>query len=143
MVKKRKLTVKQQIFKKEYIKSNGNATKAALIAYNPKNIHVAKSIGSENLSKPYLKQSIEEDLKEVGYTTAQSLNSLILIQENGRDAKATASDAIKATELLLKLEGKLVEKKQVSKVNVNIDTADKAKLLELRNKYNKLLDFED
>ena len=59
---KHKLTVKQQKFCDEYIKS-GNATEAALKAgYRSR---TAYSIGNENLKKPELKKYIEEKIKEL------------------------------------------------------------------------------
>lgn len=59
---KHKLTVKQQKFCDEYIKS-GNATEAALKAgYRSR---TAYSIGNENLKKPELKKYIEEKINEI------------------------------------------------------------------------------
>ena len=59
---KHKLTVKQQKFCDEYIRS-GNATEAALKAgYRSR---TAYSIGNENLKKPELKKYIEEKIKEI------------------------------------------------------------------------------
>ena len=46
-----KLTSKQAKFAKEYLET-GNATEAAVRAYKPKNRATARSIGSENLTKP-------------------------------------------------------------------------------------------
>ena len=53
-----KLTRKQQRFADEYVVS-GNATRAALAAYDTSPA-VARSIGSENLTKP----AILEELKQ-------------------------------------------------------------------------------
>lgn len=47
------LTNKQELFCLEYIKS-GNATNAALVAYDTTDVDTAKSIGCENLTKPYV-----------------------------------------------------------------------------------------
>lgn len=59
---KRKLSSKQKLFVDEYL-ACGNATKAAIKAgYSPK---TAKSIGAENLTKPYIKSSIEARMKEI------------------------------------------------------------------------------
>lgn len=59
---KYKLTVKQQKFCDEYIKS-GNAAEAALKAgYSNR---TAYSIGNENLKKPELKKYIEDELKQL------------------------------------------------------------------------------
>lgn len=48
--KPRKLTIKQKKFLKEYFKT-GNATKSAMAVYDVKDIHSARAIGGENLSK--------------------------------------------------------------------------------------------
>lgn len=56
------MTPKQKKFCDEYIKS-GNAKQSAIKAgYSPK---TAKSIGQENLTKPYMKAYIDERLKEL------------------------------------------------------------------------------
>lgn len=54
-----RLTVKQQKFVDEYVKT-GNATQAALDAgYSEK---AARYIGSENLTKPYIAQAVKEQM---------------------------------------------------------------------------------
>lgn len=59
---KRKLTPKQQKFADSYIET-GNATQAAIDAgYSKK---TAKSVGSENLTKPDIKSYIEERMQEI------------------------------------------------------------------------------
>ena len=59
---KRKLSSKQKLFIDEYL-ACGNATKAAIKAgYSPK---TAKSIGAENLTKPYIKAAIESKMAEI------------------------------------------------------------------------------
>lgn len=57
-----KLTLKQKAFCDYYIES-GNATEAAIRAGYSK--RTAKVIGSENLTKPYLKSYIDERLKQI------------------------------------------------------------------------------
>jgi phage terminase small subunit len=135
------LTVKQKKFIDEYVKT-GNGTASALKVYNTKSKIVAGSIASDNLQKPIVKKTIEEIMADVGYSTDNSVSTLSYIQQHGKDKKLSASDSIRATELLLKLEGKLVDRKQVSKLNINIETADKIKLLKLKEKYNKLLNVK-
>lgn len=57
-----KLTTKQRKFALEYVKS-GNATESAIKAgYSKK---TARSVGSENLSKPDIKKFIDEKMKEI------------------------------------------------------------------------------
>lgn len=60
---KRKLTLKQQRYIEEYLKT-GNATEAASKVYNTKNRDVAKSIWCENFTKPYIKAEIEDRVQE-------------------------------------------------------------------------------
>ena len=70
-VKPQRLTLKQQEFVKRVIKDK-NLTKAAAEVYdlgskggkNPYN--TAKSIGSDNLAKPYLRASIQQQLETMG-----------------------------------------------------------------------------
>lgn len=60
----KKLTIKQQRFVKEIVKS-GNGTQAALKAYNIKSdIHTAESMASENMRKPEIVQAINEVFKK-------------------------------------------------------------------------------
>ena len=132
------LTVKQKKFIDEYVKS-GNGTQAAMKVYNVNGKVSAAAVASDNLQKLNVRKSIEEIMADVGYSTDKSVSTLAYIQQAGKDKKLSAGDSIRATELLLKLEGKLVDRKQVSKLNINIETADKVKLLKLKEKYNKLL----
>ncbi len=50
-------TTKQKIFSKQYAKTR-NATQSAMIAYETNDVRTAQSIGSENLSKPVIRQEI-------------------------------------------------------------------------------------
>lgn len=59
---KRKLTPKQKQFADAYIES-GNATKSAIEAGYAK--RTARSIGSENLTKPDIKDYIDERMKQI------------------------------------------------------------------------------
>jgi len=63
MKKQLTLTPKQEIFTKAYL-STGNATEAASRAYKPKNRATARSIGSENLTKPHIRAYLDERAKE-------------------------------------------------------------------------------
>ena len=57
-----KLTVKQKLFADEYIKS-GNASEAAIKAgYS---VRTARSVGAENLTKPYIKAYIDTKMAEI------------------------------------------------------------------------------
>jgi hypothetical protein len=55
--KKRKLSNKQKAFARNYAKTL-NATQSALASYETTDIRTAQNIGSENLSKPIVRQEI-------------------------------------------------------------------------------------
>lgn len=61
-----KLTKKQKGFVKDYVKT-GNATLAVINNYEIESVNkrdVAKSIGSENLTKPYIQKAIADRLPD-------------------------------------------------------------------------------
>jgi len=134
-----KLTFKQKIFADSYIKT-GNGTQSALKIYNVKNKSVARQIGSENLTKPYIKSYIENAIKKSGYNPVKTLNHLQSTEEKGYRSRATVKDALHASEILLKLSGMLIEKSQSVSINANIDNLDTTDLLILKKKYDKLLE---
>ncbi len=53
-----RMTLKQKGFVKDYIKTKGNGTLAAKKNYNVKSDDVAKSIASENLTKPNVQKAL-------------------------------------------------------------------------------------
>lgn len=59
---KRKITAKQKKFAKHYAKTL-NATESAMVSYDTDDRTVAQNIGSENLSKPIVRQEIEALLR--------------------------------------------------------------------------------
>lgn len=61
--KPRKLTLKQQRFTEEYLKT-GNKTEAASKVYKTRNRVVAWAIWYENLNKPQIKQEVEDRVQE-------------------------------------------------------------------------------
>jgi hypothetical protein len=134
----KKLTYKQKAFINEFIKTK-NATSSAMNVYNVKNRAVARQIGSENLAKPYIKRSLDTILQASGYDPKSSIAALIENQETGKGIKATASDSIRASELLLKLSNNFVDKHQTISVSMNIDNMNRDELLKLKQKYDKLL----
>jgi hypothetical protein len=134
----RRLTYKQKAFINEFVKCK-NGSEAAMKVYDVKNKNVARNIASTNLIKPNIRKSIDEHLRSSGYQPSVSISRLMLTEEKGAGIKATASDSIRASELLLKLSGNLIERKQSTSVNVNVDNLDKNELLKLKDKYDKLL----
>lgn len=135
---KHKLTVKQQKFCDEYIKS-GNATEAALKAgYRSR---TAYSIGNENLKKPELKKYIEEKIKEIEsakLATAQEILEYLTSVMRGeqtetvvtakglyRNVEVSAKDRISAAkELLKRYPVDPLSKMQLRKINAEADLTE-------------------
>jgi len=136
--KGKRLTLKQRAFIADTVKYK-NATKAVMLNYDVKNQNVARNIASENQAKPYIRESIEQHLQAVGYNPTTSLARLIATEEKGAGIKATASDSIRASELLLKLSGYLVEKRSNLNISMDIDNMDNGKLIKIKDKYKKII----
>ncbi len=97
-MKEQKLTIKQNRFVKELIKS-GNATQASIKAgYSEK---TARQMGSENLAKPYIKLKIEKVMSEIadkiGMTAEKVLLKLNSVLE--REDDKSLPQQMKAIEL--------------------------------------------
>lgn len=135
----KKLTYKQKAFVNEFVKTK-NATASAMNVYDVKSRTVAKSIGTENLSKPAIRQSIEVLLQASGYDPVSSVEALIENQEKGKGVKATASDSIRASELLLKMSGNFIEKSQTVSVNYGFDRLNRQELLRLKVQFDEFID---
>ena len=94
----KKLTLKQNKFVKEYIKT-GNGTQSAIKAGYSKS--TAKVIASENLTKPYVKEKIEKVMSEVsdkiGLTAEKVLSKLNNILD--KDDDKLLPHILKAAEL--------------------------------------------
>lgn len=135
---KHKLTVKQQKFCDEYIRS-GNATEAALKAgYRSR---TAYSIGNENLKKPELKKYIEEKIKEIesaklatAQETLEYLTSVMrgeqtetVVTSKGlyKNVEVSAKDRITAAkELLKRYPVDPLSKMQLRKINAEADLTE-------------------
>lgn len=124
-----KMTEKQKAFCDYYIET-GNATESAIKAgYSKK---TAKVIGSENLTKPYLKQYIEERLKAIedkriakGEEVLQYLTKVMRGEEKDQfGLDASLQDRTKAAELLGKRYRLFVEKVEAD-VNANVNSTAK------------------
>lgn len=143
-----KLTAKQQRFCDEYL-IDLNATQAAIRAgYSKK---TANRIGTENLSKPVIKEYIESRMAEkeaalianqdevLKYLTSvlrgQSVSTEIVIEGTGDgcseartiEKEPSEKDRLKAAELLGKRYGLYTEKVEETvdmELNVNIDYGD-------------------
>lgn len=124
-----KMTEKQKAFCDYYIET-GNATEAAIKAgYSKK---TAKVIGSENLTKPYLKQYIDERLTKIedariakGEEVLQYLTKVMRGEEKDQfGLDASLQDRTKAAELLGKRYRLFVDKIE-SDSNVNVNSTAK------------------
>ena len=116
-----KMKEKQKFFCDYYIET-GNATEAAIKAgYSKK---TAKVIGSENLTKPYLKQYIDEHLAQIedariakGEEVLQYLTKVMRGEEKDQfGLDASLQDRTKAAELLGKRYRLFTEKIEVDGV---------------------------
>ena len=118
------LTSKQQRFVEEYL-VDLNATQAAIRAgYSPK---TAYAIGSENLTKPEIKAALQAAQAEVT-TKANITRDYLIEQANDIMLKAKANGAWAAArganELLAKLTGHLVEKRDLRVIRGVDDLTD-------------------
>lgn len=118
----KKLTPKQRKFVKEYIET-GNATTASINAkYSEKS---ARQIGSENLSKPYIKEAIEKvmskEAEELGITTRYVLQRLKGFADS--ENEKIASQILKSIELL----GRHLKMFHENDLNVKLSEEEKHK----------------
>lgn len=93
------MTAKEEKFVSEYL-IDLNATKAAMRAgYSKK---TSRQIGSENLSKPYIRAAINKALEESFQMTQVELKQKVLgqLQANAFGKKVRPADQIKALEIL-------------------------------------------
>ena len=104
-----KLTPKQTRFVSEYVKNGQNATQAALKAYDT-NYLVARNIGSENLTKPNVQQTIDEILNRQGMTLEANLQNVIGLG-NHQPEKVSAETILKSNLELLRIRGAYPDKK--------------------------------
>ena len=100
----RRATVKQNRFIKEYVTNGGNATQAALVTYETRNYSTAKAIGSENLTKPYIRREIDRLMKRENLSVTEAL---VTVREalDAKDAKGKPNHRIrlKAADMIFKL----------------------------------------
>ena len=108
-----KLTDKQQRFVDAY---NGNATQAAIAAgYSEK---TARSMGRENLTKPYILAEIRSrEVKRRTPMIASREERQAFWSATMRDTGEDMKNRLKASELLGKSEADFVERQEISGVN--------------------------
>jgi len=111
---RKKLTIKQRDFIKEYVENGGNGTKAALKAYDTSSPETASAIAKENLQKPQVRASLEEMMQANGLDD----ESLMLIHHGLLNDKNPLV-RIKALEMAYKLKGKFETATQENNRNQN------------------------
>ena len=85
--KTKRLSLKQEKFVEAYIDNGGNATQAALVAYDTNKVD-AGNIGRQNLDKQYIKDIIDSKVKALKDSTLDCIKENDLV----RLALATAQD---------------------------------------------------
>jgi phage terminase small subunit len=116
------LTDKQKIFIESYVSSR-NATQAALDAgYSAK---TARAMGSENLTKPYIKDVIDARLAELTRKFSIETEDILKRLEHEAKTAKNASDRLRANELLGKYKG-IFKENQSSNVTIVGNVLDKA-----------------
>ena len=134
--KKKRITLKQRVFIQKYLES-GNGTQSALEAYDTNDPEVASVIASENLTKPNIKDEIQRVLSSKGLTL-QDITSKLGTIANEKDIRPTASDSIRALDILLKLHNAYpTQKTQHTNVNIRTDL-NKQDFKDLLNDYNRI-----
>ena len=106
------MTHRQELFIQEYIKT-GNVTSLAIKAGYSK--RTARSIGQENLTKPYIKKRIEELSQKIACNnimTAKERQEYLTKLINAADVKV--SDKLKALDILNKMTGEYIQKVEVN-----------------------------
>lgn len=99
-------TLKQTRFVHEYLET-GNATEAAMRAYDPHNRATARAMGSENLAKPNIRDLIDNALTEEGLTPRLVIDSLV------RDIQSKPADRVSELLLASKILGLLDRVKKI------------------------------
>ena len=102
----RKPTLKQRRFIKAYVENGGNATQAAWVAYDTQDYDTAKSIGCENLTKPYIREEIDRLTEAVELSTKDTLRAIgDALSATDKNDYPDHRMRLKAAVMLLKLRG--------------------------------------
>lgn len=135
-----KPTFKQKRFIAEYVKNNGNGTKAVMKVYNVKDRINAKAIAHQNLEKEVVQNGIQEALKRSKLTPDYVMDSLHETIDSSIGIKAKNADAIKGIDLLLKLYNAYPQKATIHKsMSVKYDLTNK-NIIEAQEKLSLLAD---
>jgi len=108
----RKPTLKQRRFIKAYVQNGGNATQAALEAYDT-TYDTARVIGCENLTKPNIKRVIDRLMEVVELSTKDSLRAIKdALSATDRNFHPDHRVRLNAAVLALKLKGAYPQNRQ-------------------------------
>ena len=100
----RRPTGKQLKFIGQYISNGCNATEAALVTYDTADYATAKSIGSENLTKPYIRREIDRLMKRENLSVSEAFAAIReALHAKGANGKPNWSVRLKAADMILKL----------------------------------------
>lgn len=146
-----KTTLKQTKFISEYIKS-GNATEAALKAYNCSNNAVAGAIGAENLQKPNIMSKIATICQRRGLNEDWAVKIIKkagkakkIVSFNGKDQQVDDHPTqLNAADRVLKLHGHLQTGVNITEdnrqVNIGVQSAEDIQALsDLADKYAQII----
>ena len=112
-----KLTIKQELFVKEYL-VDFNATQAAIRAGYSEN--VAHQQGAENLKKPYIKDAIQKEKEAIKGNVDKHIIGNIRFWEQIRDNPESSESArLKASELLGKYRAMFTDRIEHSTIDEN------------------------
>ena len=109
----KRLTLKQLRFIQLYIET-GNATKAAMETYRCKNENTAKSLGSENLTKPDIACEIEKYRKEGGLSIQKAINAINDAYDAEKKGAPDHNVRLRSADMTLKLADAYPRNKEVS-----------------------------
>ena len=104
MATTKKLTVKQAKFVKEYVKNDGNGTKAVQKAYNVDDVNTAAVMATENLRKPNIQQALLRAAERMGITEEKIIEPVALaLEAEDKDGKPDIDMRLKGHDRMVKL----------------------------------------
>jgi len=122
-----KLTPKQKRFVDAYIMNDGSSRKAAIAAgYSAKNDKVARSMGTENLLKPAIREELRAVLASHQISEGTLSKKLHDAIDSGIGKKATNSDALRGIEMGFRLLDSFpAERKQIEQRTLTVSLQGK------------------
>lgn len=141
MATKVKLTKKQKGFVKDYIETE-NGAQAVMNHYDVKDNIVAKSIASENLTKPYIITAIEKVKLSIAERLPDELlaeKHLELLHKTDEKGALDVQAVTKGLDMAYKLKGSYAGEKSTN-LNLNVDVkTDNKDLDDVRKQFEEQL----